>query len=190
MEGATLRAVFTPGHAFDHMCFVLEEENAIFTGDNILGEGFTVVEDLSAFLKSLHYMKEKGCQRGYPAHGIKINNMPRKIEECIRHKQMREERIFAALKGHKARLAKAGQNGKGGLTVRELLFVLHGELPNQEIEMALEPFISEVLWKLAEDRKIGFEISRGNRKWYVSQRVLTLDARRGEMQLHGEVKRW
>ena len=45
-EGATLRALHTPGHAPDHLCFVLEQEQAIFTGDNVLGVGTTVILSL------------------------------------------------------------------------------------------------------------------------------------------------
>jgi glyoxylase-like metal-dependent hydrolase (beta-lactamase superfamily II) len=45
--GATLRFVHAPGHAEDHTCFVLEQEMAMFTGDNVLGHGTAAVEQLS-----------------------------------------------------------------------------------------------------------------------------------------------
>ncbi|KAL8637985.1 MAG: hypothetical protein Q9228_004817 [Teloschistes exilis] len=171
VEGVTVRALFTPGHANDHMCFVLEEENALFTGDNILGHGYTVVEDLGTYMKSLARMRDQRCDSGYPAHGVKIDDMPRKVKECIQHKERREKEIFSALIGNKAKMVRTGQSGRGSLNLRELVCELHGEVSNELFETMLELFTTEVLWKLAEDRKVGFELSDGDRRWFVSQRA-------------------
>ena len=170
-EGATVKAVFTPGHAIDHMCFLLEEENALFTGDNVLGHGYSVAEDLGLYMKSLVYMEEQHCAVGYPAHGMKIENLPRKIKLYIQHKKGREKQIYGALVGNKAKVVKAGQSGKGSLTTRELVYSLHGDVPDDMFELALEPFMTEVLWKLAEDRKVGFEMAGGNRRWFLNERT-------------------
>ena len=100
-EGATLRAVFTPGHAPDHLCYVLEEERALFTGDVVLGAGTTVIPDdtgdLGQYMDSLRRLLELDLETIYPAHGPVIRNPKAKIREYIAHRELRERQILAAL---------------------------------------------------------------------------------------------
>jgi glyoxylase-like metal-dependent hydrolase (beta-lactamase superfamily II) len=100
-EGATLRALHTPGHAEDHLCFVLEEEGSIFSGDNVLGVGTTVIPaeggDLLDYLRSLERMLGEAPPVIYPAHGPRIDDGCAKIREYIAHRLAREQQILAAL---------------------------------------------------------------------------------------------
>jgi ribonuclease/clavin/mitogillin len=100
-EGATLRAVHTPGHAPDHLCFVLEEERALFSGDNVLGVGTTVIPlqsgDLGEYMASLERMLALAPRRIYPAHGPAIEDGSGKIREYIAHRLGREAQIAAQL---------------------------------------------------------------------------------------------
>ena len=166
-EGATLRAVFSPGHAEDHMCFVLEEENAMFTGDNVLGHGYSVCEDLSVYVRSLRYMADQKCQIGYPAHGITIDDLPKKIMQYIRHKELREKQIYMAMARNKAKVAEIDRSKKASVTVREIVTLVHGDVPDDMAKMALEPSVAEVLLKLAADRKVGFETRVGIKRWFL-----------------------
>lgn len=100
-EGATLRAVHTPGHAEDHLCFMLQEERSLFSGDNVLGVGTTVIPtrggDLREYLDSLERLLAEEPTAIYPAHGPKIEDAMGKIREYIAHRLEREAQIVAAL---------------------------------------------------------------------------------------------
>ena len=96
-QGATLRAVLTPGHSVDHMCFLLEEENVLFTGDNVLGHGYSVAENLEAYTSSLRIMASLKCAIGYPGHGQTISNLPQTIAKYLTQRVSREKQIYAVL---------------------------------------------------------------------------------------------
>jgi glyoxylase-like metal-dependent hydrolase (beta-lactamase superfamily II) len=100
IEGATLEAFWTPGHARDHLCFLLREEKILFTGDNVLGAGTTVIPpdgDLGDYLDSLHRLNALDIDRIFPAHGPAIEDPHRKISEYIAHRALRDEQILAAM---------------------------------------------------------------------------------------------
>jgi len=119
-EGATLRAIHAPGHAEDHLCFVLEEEGSLFSGDNVLGIGTTVIPgeggDLVQYLNSLDRLLAQKPGVIYPAHGPLIRDGEAKIREYIAHRQMRETQVLAAL-------------GDGPLAIAEIVTRIYADYP-------------------------------------------------------------
>lgn len=175
VEGATVRAVHTPGHSDDHMCFIVEEDNAICTGDNILGHGTTAVEQLSTWMDSLRVIKSHNCAIGYPAHGVVIKDLPAKIAMELGSKMRREKQVLQALNKIKKTEAAAGGNLKrsnSAVTLSQLVTTMHGDrLDPQVRKMAVEPFMEEVLTKLAQDGKVAFQIRGGEKRWFALQSV-------------------
>src|ERR1700735_1779051 len=100
-EGATLRAVFTPGHAPDHLCFYLEEEKALFTGDVVLGAGTTVIPadpgGRAQYMDWLQRLVRLDLETIYPAHGPVIRKPKEKIREYIAHRELRERQVLDAV---------------------------------------------------------------------------------------------
>ena len=167
VEGATIRAVHTPGHSHDHMCFILEEEQAMFTGDAVLGHGTAAVEHLRTWMDTLHTMQSHNCVKGYPAHGIVIEDLRAKISVELAQKVRRERQVLQKLEETRRKERVGGGRGKGSVTVRELVMAMHGSEINQGVrELALEPFMEEVLRKLAEDGRVAFEMRAGIKKWF------------------------
>ena len=99
--GWTLRAVATPGHTSNHLCFVLEEEKALFTGDHVMGWSTTVVSppdgDMAAYMASLALLMERDDAIYYPAHGKPVDNPKRLVRGMMGHRKQREGQILRLL---------------------------------------------------------------------------------------------
>ncbi len=94
-----LTAYSTPGHAPDHLAFVVGE--VCFTGDAVLGAGSVFVDRapgaLAAYLDALARLRTLGVRLGAPGHGQPIADLQRTLAEYIEHRLDRERRLIAAL---------------------------------------------------------------------------------------------
>jgi glyoxylase-like metal-dependent hydrolase (beta-lactamase superfamily II) len=107
-----ISAVATPGHAADHLCFLVPpghevspdaEGTLCFSGDLILGEGSTIVPpeaqggSLADYMESLHKLSELDLELIYPGHGPVIRDPAAKIAEYTAHRSEREAKLVKAL---------------------------------------------------------------------------------------------
>ncbi len=143
-EGATLRAVHTPGHAEDHLCFVLEEEGSLFSGDNVLGVGTTVIPseggDLADYLATLERLLAVKPTAIYPAHGPLVHDGQAKIREYIDHRLERERQITAAL-------------ADGPLSVSAIVARIYSDYP-EELHAAAGESVLAHLKKLEREGRV------------------------------------
>src|SRR5579883_233995 len=100
-DSATLRVIHTPGHASNHLCFLLEEERILFTGDHII-QGSTVVidppdGDMAAYIGSLESLVREPLDHLAPGHGTLIAEPSAAIQALIRHRLRREAKVLASL---------------------------------------------------------------------------------------------
>lgn len=100
-QGWTLIALATPGHTSNHLCFSLEEEQALFTGDHVMGWSTSVVSppdgDMTDYLISLERLMKRSDRIYYPAHGEPINQPQRFARGMLGHRRMREGQILRLL---------------------------------------------------------------------------------------------
>lgn len=107
-RGWTLRAVATPGHTSNHLCFALEEEGALFTGDHVMGWSTTVVAppdgDMADYMASLERLRARSDRIYYPAHGPAVTDPGDHLGRLIAHRRMREAQIADCLERGEGRV--------------------------------------------------------------------------------------
>ncbi|KAK5016631.1 hypothetical protein LTR39_001982 [Cryomyces antarcticus] len=148
-EGATLRAFHCPGHTSDHMALILEEEDAMFTGDNVLGQGTAVFEDLATYMSSLEKMSHQFSSRAYPGHGPVIEDGKAKIHEYMHHRKERENQVLAVLEQHK----EGEEASCGGWKSMEMVKIIYKDVP-ESLHVPAEGGVLQVLDKLVKEGKV------------------------------------
>ncbi|GHF23250.1 MBL fold metallo-hydrolase [Kordiimonas sediminis] len=99
--GWTLKAIHTPGHTSNHLCFHLVEENTVFTGDHIMGWATTVISppdgDMRDYLRSVEKLISIEADKLLPTHGPAIHKVKPYLRGTIIHRRMREGQILGLL---------------------------------------------------------------------------------------------
>lgn len=99
--GARLLTIHAPGHASDHVVFLLEGTKSLFGGDNVLGEGTAVIAppdgDMAAYLDTLERLRDLDLERIYTGHFRPLDGGRKVIENYIEHRMARERAIVEAL---------------------------------------------------------------------------------------------
>ena len=100
-DGWTMEALSTPGHASNHMAFVLRDENALFSGDHVMGWSTTVVAppdgDMAAYMASLEAVIERRFTTIWPTHGAPVTDPGPFLEAYRAHRLGREAQVLARL---------------------------------------------------------------------------------------------
>ncbi|KAK7590667.1 hypothetical protein V9T40_002280 [Parthenolecanium corni] len=144
VEGATLRVIHTPGHTTDHIILFLKEENAVFSGDCVLGEGSTVFEDLYDYLQSLYKIQKLNANTIYPGHGPIIEDVANRINEYIKHRLDRENEILEVM--------MTSPSDKKW-TAKELVQIIYKDKPDK-LKFAAEFSTNAHLCKLLRENKV------------------------------------
>jgi len=96
--GVTLQVLTTPGHSIDSVCYYLESEGVLFTGDTLLGNSTTTIRDLGAYLVSLQRLIAlPNLKVICPGHGELVQDPYERLHSYVEHRQARERQILAAL---------------------------------------------------------------------------------------------
>ncbi|KAI0857548.1 metallo-beta-lactamase superfamily protein [Xylaria cubensis] len=157
VDGATLTAVHTPGHTTDHMAFVLREEDALFTGDNVLGHGTAVFEDLGIYLSSLAKMENLVSGRAYPGHGAVLPEARTKIAEYISHRHQRELQVIETLGSAKDSSEASGEAAAtAAWAPMDIVKVIYRDVP-EELHLPASHGVILILNKLLAEDKVVLE---------------------------------
>ncbi|MBI2959590.1 MAG: MBL fold metallo-hydrolase [Betaproteobacteria bacterium] len=142
--GCMLRAIHTPGHASNHLCYLLENEKLLFSGDHIM-QGSTVVinppdGDMAVYLASLRMLQGEDVAAIAPGHGFLMANLQEVVERLLLHRQERENKVLKALRE------------LGAASVDELLPLVYSDVSERLHPVAARSLLAHLIKLKAESR--------------------------------------
>jgi glyoxylase-like metal-dependent hydrolase (beta-lactamase superfamily II) len=151
-----LSAVHTPGHASNHLCYLLEEERLLFSGDHIM-QGSTVViappdGDMAEYLRSLERVRSLRLRSIAPGHGHLIDEPNAIIDEYITHRLERERQVLDAVAG-------------GDRTTAEIVARLYPDLIDELVIRARHTVHAHLRKLAADGRTAGSDVDDLDAVW-------------------------
>jgi glyoxylase-like metal-dependent hydrolase (beta-lactamase superfamily II) len=145
--GWTMRAVFTPGHTSNHMCYALDEEQSLFTGDHVMGWSTTIVSppdgDMRAYIDSLRKVIDRNDSSLWPTHGAPVTSPKPFLQAFLEHRLEREAQVLAAV--------RSGQSDIEGMVK-----AMYADV-REELHKAAARSVLSHLVKLADDGLVNVE---------------------------------
>ncbi len=100
-KGWRMAAVHTPGHTSNHLCFALEDEKVLFSGDHVMGWSTSVIAppdgDMAAYLRALDKLLVRDDAVYWPTHGPAIPDPKTHVRAFIAHRRERADAILRRL---------------------------------------------------------------------------------------------
>ncbi len=148
----TIQLIDTPGHASNHICFLLREEQLLFTGDHVLQGTTSVIlppdGDMAAYLDALARLKNMPLTALAPGHGEIMSEPQAEIEKLIAHRLKREQKVLTGL------------NSLGACGLDELVLRVYDDVAAHLIPWAKKTLLAHLI-KLEREQKI----SQANELW-------------------------
>ncbi|MBI4851713.1 MAG: MBL fold metallo-hydrolase [Acidobacteria bacterium] len=142
-----LRAIYTPGHAQDHICFFEERTGALVSGDLIVGMGTVVIDppegNMRNYLDSLSKVGELPLTALFGAHGAPMGGAHFKVQQYISHRLLRETNILKSVE-------------KGFTTIPEIVKAVYTDVPEKMHKLAERSVLAH-LEKLTLDGRVSLE---------------------------------
>lgn len=152
VAGCGLRVIHTPGHASNQLCYLLEGEKLLFTGDHIM-QGSTVVidppdGDMAQYLASLRLLQTEDLSHFAPGHGFLMDKTQEMVERLLIHRMDRENKVLGALR----RLDSA--------TLDDLLPLVYDDVPARVHPVAGRSLLAHLIKLEVEGR-----VAREGNRW-------------------------
>lgn len=160
--GRAVRALYTPGHRFDHLCYLLEDAGALFAGDLVAGVGTVVIAppegNLADYLASLRRLLPLDLTVILPAHGPTTTQPQALLEEYIAHRLEREQQVLAGL-------------AAGRRTIDALVAGIYADVDPALHPVAALSVHAHLLKLLREGRVVRVSSTSGGESWTVAEEI-------------------
>jgi glyoxylase-like metal-dependent hydrolase (beta-lactamase superfamily II) len=142
-----LEVLHTPGHAPNHLCFFLDEERILFTGDTILDGMYSVVSpktggDMAKYMATLERLRKMRLTRIAPGHGDVIDEPRARIDDYLQHRRQREKQVLGVLKKSPAKIA-------------DIVAALYPDTPEPLLPVAANQVYAHLVKLKAEGKVVG-----------------------------------